>query len=200
MSETAEKWRPTKHGANIGHTSAWMAHRKVALDVHRMLNEDDPDRAVIDAPYTVMALRHVIRGVKMACSHLKSEAAKDLLDEALSDFDNVIPGGKKARDIIEHFDEYSMGIGDLQQRRVRREDRQPDDELSEQFNHRLEWERDGDERRPVYTAGPFKIDLLAAEEAAFRLVCDTYEALRMDEGNPVPRGWTYEVQRGSLRG
>ncbi|MFF7700979.1 hypothetical protein [Streptomyces lydicus] len=77
MSEARDPWRPTEHGANIGHSSAWAAHRKVALDLHRMLN---------------------------------------------------------------------------------------------------------------------------AEEAAFRLVCDAYEALRLDEGNPVPRGWTYEVQRGTPRG
>ncbi|MFB7517240.1 hypothetical protein [Streptomyces sp. NPDC056144] len=199
MSETKEKWRPTQHGANIGHTSAWMAHRKVALDVHRILSEDDPDRAVIDAPYTVMALRHVIRGVRMAHEHLKTEPAKELLREALGDFDKAVPGGKKARDVIEHFDEYAMGIGYLQQPGGSRRDNTPDDDLSEQYNHRLEWRADGEERRPVYVAGPFEVDLVAAEDAAFRLVCNTYEALRMDEGNPVPPGWTYEVQRGSLR-
>ncbi|MFF0451293.1 hypothetical protein ACFYT4_33790 [Streptomyces sp. NPDC004609] len=47
MNETAAKWKPTEHGANIGRTSAWMAHRKVALDVHRILSEDDADHAVI---------------------------------------------------------------------------------------------------------------------------------------------------------
>ncbi|MFC9261293.1 hypothetical protein ACFT25_15915 [Streptomyces hydrogenans] len=198
MGETAEKWRPTEHGANIGHTSAWMAHRKVALDVHRMFNEGDPDRAVIDAPYTVMALRHVIRGVRMAHSHLKTEAAKKLLNEALTDFHKVVPGGKKARDVIEHFDEYTMGIGNLQQPDVHRTRRQPDDELSEEFNHRLEWKQVGDERRPFYKAGPFEVDLVAAEDAAFRLVCDTYEALRLDEGSPLPRGWAYAAQRLSL--
>ncbi|MER7539389.1 hypothetical protein ABTX77_32085 [Streptomyces sp. NPDC097704] len=75
-----------------GHTSAWMAHRKVALDVHRMLSEDDPDHAVIEAPYTVMALRHVISGVRTAHEHLKTEPAKVLLREALADFDKTVPG------------------------------------------------------------------------------------------------------------
>lgn len=201
VSETTEAWRPTVHGANIGHSSAWMAHRKVALDLHRMLNEDDCDRALIDAPYTVMALRQVLRGVEMTRKHVKTEAARELLREALTAFDRAVPGGKRARDVIEHFDEYAMGIGNLQQPQVpRTKDRVPDDELSEAFNHRLEWEREGDSRRPVYVAGPYRVDLQAAEEAAFRLVCDAYEALRLDEGDPVPRGWTYEVQRGSLRG
>ncbi|WP_234385995.1 hypothetical protein [Streptomyces lydicus] len=59
--------------------------------------------------------------------------------------------------------------------------------LSEKYNHRFDWERDGDERRPVYIAGPYRVDLIAAEEAAFRLVCDAYEALRLDEGNPAAR-------------
>ncbi|MEU5237557.1 hypothetical protein ACH4UR_18480 [Streptomyces lydicus] len=201
MSEARDPWRPTEHGANIGHSSAWAAHRKVALDLHRMLNEGDQDRALIDAPYTIMALRHVLRGVEMTREHLKSEAARELLGEALAGFDRAVPGGKKARDVIEHFDEYAMGVGNLQQPKVRApRDRKPDDVLSEKYNHRFAWERDGDERRPVYIAGPYRVDLIAAEEAAFRLVCDAYEALRLDEGNPVPRGWTYEVQRGTPRG
>ncbi|MGQ4484343.1 hypothetical protein ACN6LM_002673 [Streptomyces sp. SAS_281] len=199
MSETNEKWRPTEHGANIGHTSAWMAHRKVALDIHRMISEDDSDRTIIDAPYTVMALRHVLRGVDMTRQHVKSEAAKELLAEALTVFDETVPGGKDARDVIEHFDEYGMGIGNLQQPDIRRKHREPDDDLAEQFNHRLEWELVDGQRRPMYRAGPFRIDLVAAEDAAFRLVCDAYEALLLDEGNLVQRGWTYEFQRGSLR-
>lgn len=113
VSESGGPWRPTEHGATIGHTSAWTAHRKVALDLHRMLSEDDKDHALIDAPYTVMALRHVLRGVEMARTHVKAEAAKALLREALTTFDRAVPGGKKARDVIEHFDEYAMGVRSL---------------------------------------------------------------------------------------
>lgn len=109
MSEARGPRRPTEHGTNIGHTSAWMAHRKVALDLHRILNEDDPDRAIVDAPYTVMALRHVLRGIEMTRTHLKTGAAQELLSEALAEFDRAVSGGKKARDVIEHFDEYAMG-------------------------------------------------------------------------------------------
>lgn len=200
MSEAKSAWRPTEHGANIGHSSAVMAHRKVALDVHRLIHERDSDRAVIDAPYTVMALRQVLRGVEMTRAHVKTEAARQLVSDALEMFDRAVPGGKHARDVIEHFDEYAMGVGNLQQPQVRNlRQRQPDDQLSEDFRHRLEWTGTGDERRPVYVAGPYSIDILAAEDAAFRLVCHTYEALLLDEGRPVPRGWAYEVQRGSLR-
>ncbi|WP_371626541.1 hypothetical protein OG245_30315 [Streptomyces sp. NBC_01116] len=80
-----------------------------------------------------------------------------------------------------------MGIGHLQQPRVPRKDRKPDDALSEQFNRGLNWKVDDDERRPLFAVGPFEIDLVSAEDAAFRLVTDAYEALRLDEGNPVPR-------------
>lgn len=153
---------------------------------------------IIDAPYTVMALRHVLRGVEMPRRHLKTDAARTLLDGALADFGSAVPGGKNARDVIEHFDEYAMGIGNLQQPAVRRlRDRPPDDALSEAFTHRLEWINDEGARRPVYVGGPYRIDLTASEEAAFRLVCDTYEALLLDEGHPVPRGWAYEAQRFS---
>jgi hypothetical protein len=47
-------------------------------------------------------------------------------------------------------------------------------------------------------AGPYEVDLEAAADAAARLQCDTYEALRADEGSPLPRGWAYEVQFGNL--
>ncbi|MER7539388.1 hypothetical protein ABTX77_32080 [Streptomyces sp. NPDC097704] len=89
-----------------------------------------------------------------------------------------------------------MGIGYLQQSAGSRRHKTPDDDLSEQYSHRLEGRVVGDERRPVYVAGPFEVDLVAAEDAAFRLVCDVYEALRMDEGSPGSLGWTYELQRG----
>lgn len=119
MSEARDPWLPTKHGANIGHSSAWAAHRKVALDLHRMINEGDQDRALIDAPHTITALRHALRGVEMTRRHLKVDAAKELLGETLAEFDRAVPGGKQARDVIEHFDEYAMGVGNLQQPRVR---------------------------------------------------------------------------------
>ncbi|MCX5415592.1 hypothetical protein [Streptomyces sp. NBC_00059] len=201
MSGADGPWRPTEHGANIGHSSAWMAHRKVALDVHRMLHEDDPERAILDAPYTVMALRQVLRGVEMTRRHLKSDAARALLGDGLAAFDLAVPGGKEARDVIEHFDEYAMGVGRLQQPDVRTpRARRPDDALSEKYNHRLEWDRSGDEPRPVYVVGPYRIDLVAAEDAAFRLHCDAYEALLLDEGNPAPRGWAYQLRRGARHG
>ncbi|TQL19468.1 hypothetical protein [Streptomyces sp. SLBN-134] len=78
--------------------------------------------------------------------------------------------------------------------------RMPDDTLSERFKHGLNWKIVDGERRPVYAVGPYEIDLVSAEDAPFRLVADAYEALRLDEDNPVPRGRTYEVQRGYLRG
>ncbi|MET7743257.1 hypothetical protein [Streptomyces sp. NPDC005385] len=81
-----------------------------------------------------------------------------------------------------------MRIGHLQQPRVPRKDRKPDDALSEQFNHGLNGKVVDDERRPLFAVGPFEIDLASADDAAFRLVTDAYEALRLDEGNPVPRG------------
>lgn len=129
--------------------------------------------------------------------HLATDAGRALVDEGLEAFAAAVPGGKDARDVIEHFDEYTQGIGRLRQSKVGRQRPQPDEAQAERFCIDFRWDGEGEQRHPVLVVGPYLIDLVTATEAAARLQCDTYEALRADEGNPVPRGWAYAVQHGT---
>lgn len=197
MSTTDRPWLHTEHGANIGHTETWTWEAAVQLQLERVRNGDGWN-PVLDAYQFVMALRMVLRGVQMTRRHLVTEPARALLDEALADFTAAVPGGKDARDVIEHFDEYTQGTGRLQHPPGTKEkDRRPDDRLAEAFRIEFGWRREGGERRPVLTVGPYPIDLVTAADAAKRLRCDAYEALRMDEGSPWPRGSAYAVQHAA---
>lgn len=187
-------WLRTEHGATIGHTEAWCWGRTVRLQLRRILHEDDGETGIIDARQLVMALRMVLRGAQMSRAHLTTDAGRAILDEGLAAFTAAVPGGKEARDVIEHFDEYTQGIGRLQQP-ARTRPRLPDEEQAQRFH--IDFRRDNGgngQQRPVLIVGPYPIDLITAADAAARLECDIYEALRMDQGNPVPRGWAYDVQ------
>ncbi|MFD4661378.1 hypothetical protein ACFWP2_37860 [Kitasatospora sp. NPDC058444] len=195
-TDTADRrpWLRTEHGATIGHTEAWSWGRTVRLQLRRILHEDDGETGIIDARQLVMALRMVLRGAQMTRRHLTTDAGRAILDEGLAAFTAAVPGGKEARDVIEHFDEYTQGTGRLQQP-ARTGLRLPDEEQAQRFH--IDFRRDnGDngQQRPVLIVGPYPIDLITAAEAANRLECDIYEAVLAEEGRPVPRGWTYAIQ------
>ncbi|MET8679359.1 hypothetical protein ABZW18_17720 [Streptomyces sp. NPDC004647] len=68
---------------------------------------------------------------------------------------------------------------DLQQPHIKqRHLRPPDDFLAEQYRHNFRWEKADRTRRPIFVVGPYSVDLIAAEDAVFRLHCYAYEALR----------------------
>ncbi|MGW8955768.1 hypothetical protein [Streptomyces sp. NPDC055709] len=198
MSTTGEPWLHTEHGANIGHTEAWTWQNTVQLQLQRVL-AGDGWTTILDAYQFVMALRMVLRGVEMTRQHLTTEPARALLDEGLVAFTAAVPGGKDARDVIEHFDEYTQGTGRLQHPPgTKPRDRRPDERQAENFRIQFDWRRQGDERHPVLIAGPYPLDLITAADAAQRLQCDAYEALLMDEGRPWPRGSAYAIQHGAV--
>lgn len=196
MSETDKPWLRTEHGANIGHTEAWGWVRTVQLQLHRILHEDDGQTAILDAYQLVMGLRMVLRGAQMTRQHLGTEQALQILEEGLDAFAAAVPGGKDARDVIEHFDEYTQGRGRLQQPEVLPQQRQPDEAQAERFRIDFRWDEDPEQRRPILVVGPYPIDLISAVDAAARLQCDVYEALLAEEGRPWPRGSAYAIQYG----
>lgn len=70
--------------------------------------DEDFGRLELEALLYAQSLNNVRRG---ACRVLGSEAV------AVSNFDARVPGLKDARDQIEHFDEYLLGVGRLQRQR-----------------------------------------------------------------------------------
>ncbi|MGJ7415449.1 hypothetical protein AB9128_06265 [Streptomyces cinereoruber] len=182
MSSTDESWLHTEHGASIGHPEAWTWAETVRLQMQlqRVLTGDGYT-TILDSHQFVMALRMTPRGVETTRRHLATDPARDLLDEGLAAFTAAVPGGKEARDVTEHFDEYTQGTGRLRHPPgTGPKSRTPDDARAEEFRIRFDRRRRGEERRPVLVVGPYPIDLIDAAEAVTRLERDAYEALLTD--------------------
>lgn len=63
----------------------------------------------------LMSLRQLLRAGEMAqTSPFQSKRARQILNAAVRQFKADLPDLVDARDIIEHFDKYAVGQGDLQ--------------------------------------------------------------------------------------
>jgi hypothetical protein len=141
---------------------------------------------VTDASILLVALRNVRRATDMAIEHIASSPAKGQLREALNDFDAELPGSRDARNVLEHFDEYSLGIGDLQQPNVKKKLRVPNEQLAQQYRISFEF-IDGDTKRLRLIVGPIDVDLNKTARAASALVYEIWAAVNTDQGNSVSR-------------
>lgn len=193
--DVEQPWRRIDNGANIGQSSAWWWAGIVRLQLRRILTEHDGSQEIMDAHLLLLALRQVIRGAEMSRNHAKTDQARDMITAALAKFDSAIPGGKDARDVIEHFDEYSQGVGRLQQPGVKAPKRVPNEQHADDFSIVPGWDATPEGRRPILAVGPFRIDLITAEDAAFRLHTEVYEAVLAGEGRGIQPGWAYSAQR-----
>ncbi|MEQ7129471.1 hypothetical protein ABN034_33780 [Actinopolymorpha sp. B11F2] len=137
---------------------------------------------VPDAYLLVLALRNVRRAADMALRHLVTAKARDQLRAALDEFETRLPGAKEARDVIEHFDDYSGGVGDQQQPAIRQRDsRVPDEQLAQQY--RIDFEHVvNDPARSLLHVGPHIVDLTAAGRAASQLVHEMWLAAKTEDG------------------
>jgi hypothetical protein len=92
-----------------GHLALW--HRAVMVQRDRVLNTDEAhalDRQM-DAMQFVIALRNFVRAVEAIQALGGAQSGK-----ALGTFTEAVPRWKHVRDVIEHFDKYEAGNGNLQ--------------------------------------------------------------------------------------
>lgn len=102
----------------IAHLVAW--RHATSIQALRVLN---PAAAMLDGPATreadttlfALALRNLVRSVVFVRSSLP-EKRRASVDEALATFDQAVPNAKHIRDVLEHFDKYSVGTGNLQKK------------------------------------------------------------------------------------
>ncbi|MBM0256325.1 hypothetical protein [Micromonospora sp. 4G55] len=142
----------------------------------------------------IVALRNVRRAARMAHSHMRVPQAKEQLAEALVDFDLALPGITDARNVVEHFDEYSIGIGQLQRAQLRDEPSLTPGELADTFAVRFGW-TDSDERRPQLRVGQHVIEIGRAGDAASLLVDEIWAALKTEEGTPTSRSAAWAIHQ-----
>lgn len=165
---------------------AWSWAVAVRAQATRIVEGCGTFQEVPDAMMMIGAIRNVRRAADMALNHLRTDPARTQLQEALDDFDAALPGVNNARNVIEHFDEYSRGIGRLQQPAVSVYQRAANEQYAQDYRIQIE-HVDNDPNHPQIRIGPYVIDLADAGVAASRLVHEIWAANMTDEGKPVSR-------------
>jgi hypothetical protein len=111
---TDDEWRMIDHSPNVALTIAWQWSIAVRAQAARVRDGAGVGK-IPDAYLLVLAVRNVRRAAKMAMIHFTTHAARDQLCRALADFDAELPGVEAIRNVLEHFDNYAHGTGDMQQ-------------------------------------------------------------------------------------
>lgn len=189
---TTDDWRMTDHGDNIGLTEAWLWARAARLQARRVQTCPGEPSTLTDLCFFAIAVRNVVRAGEMAARHVRTDEAKDRMGRALATFRAAAPDLDRARNVLEHFDEYAQGVGWLQQPGVKNP--VADEQKAQAFRMTVEYYdtvggRDGDRQRPMLIVGPYRINVVQAAEAASELVMDLHGALASEQGQFVPEGW-----------
>lgn len=191
-TDDGDDWRMTEHSPNVAMGMAGLWADTARMQVARVLDPTpQPFATVADAYQAVFAIRRVRRAAGMALEYLTDTAAKAQLREALDDFDRELPHVTAMRDALEHFDEYTRGIGNHQQPDVKRAKRLADEALAEQYRAEIAY-LDDDRERPMLCVGPPSVDLVGASTLASMLKYEIWAAIRTEEGKPVSREWLAE--------
>jgi hypothetical protein len=138
--------------------------KAVFVPAERLLSEETS--GLPDAFLLVVALRNVHRAGAMAAKSLTRPQARQLLADALQEFDAAVPGLVEARDVIEHFDEYTVGQGREQVKLTKGGSQLSPAALAEQFAPRLEGPVGGWAVR----VGKHLIEVAKVPDAATRLL------------------------------
>ena len=165
---------PPGHNLALGH--AWVWARAARVPAVRMLAEG---AGYEDALLLLLALRQVLRAAEMAqAGSLQKRRARQILNSAVARFKADLPDLVEARDIIEHFDEYAVGKGDLQNEDRAADPSLTDTELVERYAARLEGAWD----EPTIRVGTRSIVVRKVPEATDRLFQGMYAAAEAEDG------------------
>ena len=115
-----------------------------------------------DAYLYALALRNLIRAVDFVRNQTAGDQMK-AIDTAIAAFDAQIPDAENVRHVLEHFDEYKVGKGDLQRKPPGRKG----------FPSVTWHERDGSTHVlwvAITGRQPYRLDIAAAQAAVHDLV------------------------------
>lgn len=158
----------------LSEANAWK--RAIDLCADRM-RAGSPDHQT-DARLFLLSLRLLLRAQRMASDAVKAlPMAAQIADNARQQFEQACPGAQGACDMIEHFAEYSLGMGDRQPgSNLRRADR-PTDRLAAAQDWPLRYDRPTSR----ILLGPIEIDVAAVCEHAKVLVRAIWASVRAFE-------------------
>lgn len=160
---------PSLVAVALGH--AWEWSQAVQLQLERFRRSG----RVSDAYLLVIALRNVLRAAQLAREELVTVVGRAALDQAITTFEETLPGVKSARDALEHFDAYARGRGGTGKDRG----------TLGPYPVTVAGSGDRDESgwpgRLVLHIGPHPVDLTTASQAAAALVHAIHLAARAEE-------------------
>jgi ribosomal protein S18 acetylase RimI-like enzyme len=109
LAARLEAMTPEEHKTALALLSghAWRWQQTVLLQQQRV-RDADFGASQQEMQLFALALRSLLRCVQMAT------ALGVPVDDLLTEFDEVAPQAKQVRDVLEHFDDYELGIGDVQ--------------------------------------------------------------------------------------
>lgn len=162
------------HNLAINHAWTW---GRAAMNQAARLHDG---ASIWDALLLLVALRQVLRAAEMAQkSQLKNRQARQILNSAVSRFKRDLPELVDARDIIEHFDAYAVGAGDLQLKEQESDPSLTAAQLAKRYEPRLE----GPWNEPTIRVGERAIVVSKVEEAVTRLFQRMYAAAEAEDGD-----------------
>jgi len=129
----------------------------------------------VDADFLILALRNAKRAAEFAAEGA-SATAVGVIDAAVKQFDQAVPGLEDARNMIEHFNEYEQGTGNRQQPGVSRRARQPCKLAAEAFS--VDYVGPDPD---ILMIGDHTISIAAARNASRELHEKAYLVVRHDE-------------------
>ena len=100
-----------------GHLATWMF--AVEAQGKRVLEPEPQELQEANAYLFIVALRQLLRCIDWAITNADTHgdgSRSKALRAAFANFDAAVPNAKDVRDIIEHFDDYERGRGDLQKK------------------------------------------------------------------------------------
>ena len=103
-SMTPAEWKALAHGEG----EFWLAAVRLQRDRLRDTSHCDEYIVQADATFFALALRNLLRAAEMTLTW--TQKAKGPIGRFLK----VVPKAKATRDMLEHFDAYLLGEGDLQ--------------------------------------------------------------------------------------
>jgi hypothetical protein len=127
---TRDDYRKLDNLPSIALREAWLWGNAVHRLAQSIETSSDNMSSQIDAMLLAVAYRNVYRGAEMAARYLPKERRKRLR-AAMRAADELTPGAKKVRDMLEHFDEYEAGKGWMQSRADVNGGRRPNEQLAQ---------------------------------------------------------------------
>lgn len=180
-----DDWRITEHSPNVALQLANQWAIAVSAQARRIQNPEDSQERIPDAYLQVLALRNLLRAAELAKT-VPSRTATNAIKLAIRAFlDAVVVVGtnsnrdnalERARNVVEHFDEYYRGTGKQQKQDQAGKTRE---DLAQDY--RIDFE--GPANRLQLRVGPvrpgeahFTIDLVATTPQAARQLVDAIHA------------------------